>query len=99
MLFYGLLGVTWTFHMVWTLWMLPRDQPDLKEHGTFFSLVLIYLVNVLLLVGLFCLASDSPLSDVAGFAKEWIRWAITSADSVGRWIVAGVESLRASGMR
>ena len=48
--FYAVMGVTWTFHMVWTLWMIPRDQPDLKENGTFLSLVVIYLANLLVLV-------------------------------------------------
>ena len=32
----GLLGFTWTFHIIWTVWMIPKDQPDLKENGTFF---------------------------------------------------------------
>lgn len=44
-----LIGSSWAFHMFWTLWMIPRDQPDLKENDTFFSLVIIYLANVLLL--------------------------------------------------
>ena len=55
---YAIMGVTWTFHMIWTLWMIPRDQPDLRENGTFLSLVIIYLANLLLLVGLLCGASD-----------------------------------------
>lgn len=37
--FYAAMGLTWTFHMVWTLWMIPRDQPDLRENGIFLSLV------------------------------------------------------------
>jgi len=52
-----MIGVTWSFHLLWTLWIIPRDQPDLKENGTFFSLSLIYLSNVLLLSALVCLAS------------------------------------------
>lgn len=51
---YGVIGFTWTFHLTWTCWMIPRDQPDLKENGTFFSLVIIYLANVLLLAGMLC---------------------------------------------
>lgn len=97
LLYYGLLGVTWTFHMVWTLWMLPRDQPDLKEHGTFFSLVLIYLVNLLLLVGLLCLAADSPLADARSFVMEWIKWSATWFDGLWRWGVRIYDGLKASG--
>src|SRR5690606_403472 len=50
--FYAVVGLTWTFHMVWTLWMIPRDQPDLKENGTFLSLVVIFLANLLIVVAL-----------------------------------------------
>ena len=64
--FIAVMGVTWTFHMVWTLWMIPRDQPDLKENGTFLSLVVIYLANLLVLVGLLCVAAESPLQNYAG---------------------------------
>ena len=46
------MGATWSFHLFWTLWIIPRDQPDLKENGTFFSLALIYLANVVLLAGM-----------------------------------------------
>lgn len=86
LLFYGVLGVTWTFHMVWTLWMLPKDQPDLREHGTFFSLVLIYLVNLLLLVGLFCVASSHPWLDLKQFVLEWVKWATVSVHWVMQWV-------------
>ncbi len=54
---YALMGATWSFHLLWTLWIIPRDQPDLKENGTFFSLAVIYLANVILLSSLLCLAS------------------------------------------
>ena len=55
---FAMMGATWSFHLLWTLWIIPRDQPDLKENGTFFSLALIYLANVLLLSSLLCLASS-----------------------------------------
>lgn len=84
-LLYALMGLTWTFHMVWTLWMIPRDQPDLKENGTFLSLVVIYLANLLVLVGLLCLAARSPLADFMEFAREWFRHAATWGDVILRW--------------
>ena len=46
---YLLIGGSWAFHLLWTLWMIPRDQPDLKENGVFFSLVVIYLANIIVL--------------------------------------------------
>ena len=52
-----IIGSTWTFHLLFTCWMIPRDQPDLKENETFFSLMLIILANIVLLSGLLCFAS------------------------------------------
>jgi hypothetical protein len=84
---YAVMGLTWTFHMVWTLWMIPRDQPDLKENGTFLSLVVIYLANLLVLVALLCVAEGSPLSNCREFALEWLRHAATWGDMILRVIV------------
>lgn len=44
-----LLGLTWAFHLTFTIWMIPKGQSDLAAHGTFFSLVVIYLMNVVFL--------------------------------------------------
>lgn len=67
---YGLIGFFWAFHLVWTLWMIPRDQPDLRENGTFLSLMIIYLANIAVLVMLTCLAS--PDMGFRAFAAEWV---------------------------
>jgi hypothetical protein len=54
---YGLIGATWAFHFTFTCWMIPKKQTDLTDHGTFFSLVVIYLMNLLLLSAMLVLAS------------------------------------------
>jgi hypothetical protein len=95
--FYAVMGVTWTFHMVWTLWMLPRDQPDLRENGTLLSLVVIYFANLLVLVCLLCLADGSPLASAREFAMEWVRHAVTWVDMLWRLTVGLVADLRAIG--
>ncbi|MES2439368.1 MAG: hypothetical protein V4584_09890 [Verrucomicrobiota bacterium] len=94
---YAIMGVTWTFHMIWTLWMIPRDQPDLKENGTFLSLVVIYFANLLVLAGLLCLAEKSPLQNTREFALEWLRHAATWGDMFLRWGNQAIEELRAAG--
>ncbi|MCH7225413.1 hypothetical protein [Haloferula sp. A504] len=76
---YALLGFFWAFHLLWTLWMIPRDQPDLRENGTFLSLVIIYLANLLILVTLTCLAS--PDMSFRGFGVEWIHNARAGFDA------------------
>jgi hypothetical protein len=95
--FYGVMGLTWTFHMMWTLWMIPRDQPDLKENGTLLSLVIIYFANLLVLVGLLCVAEDAPLKNSRDFAMEWVRHAATWADLVWRWSITAISELKAAG--
>src|SRR6266550_4717952 len=56
-LLYATLGVTWAFHLTFTCWMIPKNQTDLSDHGTFFSLVFIYVMNLLLLSALLVIAS------------------------------------------
>jgi len=64
-----LLGGTWCFHLVWTLWMIPRDQPDLQEHGTLFSLMIILLANLIVLTGMACITS--PALEFSQFGYRW----------------------------
>ncbi len=95
--FYGVMGVTWTFHVAWTLWMIPRDQPDLKENGTFLSLVVIFFGNLLVLVGLLCLASGSPIDSFVMFGKEWIGHAAIGGDAVVKSVEQMISELRIYG--
>lgn len=69
--FFGILGFTWAFHVFWTLWMIPRDQPDLKENGFLFSVTLIYLLNIISLSAIVSMAS--PEVDILDFAYSWLN--------------------------
>ena len=68
---FGLLGLTWSFHISFTLWMIPKGQSDLTYHGTIFSVVVIYLMNVLLLLALLIIAA--PEVTLRAFARELLR--------------------------
>ena len=70
-LLYAAVGVTWAFHLSFTCWMIPKGQPDLTYCGTFFSLVLIYLLNLLLLAVLLIIAS--PGVTLRGFSVDLLR--------------------------
>jgi len=70
-LLYALVGVTWAFHLSFTCWMIPKNQTDLSDNGTIFSLVMIYLVNLLLLCVMLILAS--PQITFASFAVDLVR--------------------------
>lgn len=67
-LLYGLIGATWAFHFTFTCWMIPKNQSDLADQGTFFSLVVIYLINLVLLCAMLVLASSRV--SFAGFGAD-----------------------------
>ena len=61
--------------------MIPKGQTDLTYYGTFFSLVIIYLMNLAVLTVLLIVAS--PHVTWRGFGLEWLRHAHVFA----RWMV------------
>ncbi|NOX98932.1 MAG: hypothetical protein GXP30_04230 [Verrucomicrobia bacterium] len=63
------IGLTWTFHLTFTLWMINREQPDLQQNGILFSVALIALINILLISGFLVLAS--PHVTLEYFALTW----------------------------
>ena len=85
-LLYAVIGATWAFHLTFTCWMIPKNQTDLRDHGTFFSLVVIYLLNLTLLSVMLILASPhitfaSFGADLAKNTGSFSQWA---ADLSGR---------------
>ena len=58
-------------HLSFTCWMIPKGQPDLHYGGTFFSLVLIYVVNLALLAMLLVIAS--PQLTWLSFGSEFLQ--------------------------
>lgn len=80
-LLYAVIGVTWAFHFTFTCWMIPKNQTDLSDHGTFFSLVVIYLMNVLLLSAMLILAS--PQIGFASFGADLVM----NIGNFSAWVV------------
>jgi len=52
-------GMTWGFHVTFTVYMLSQRQPDVQENGRLFSYVIIYLAN-LFFVALWMIAIGQP---------------------------------------
>lgn len=48
--FYAGFGFWWSFHVYWTLWVIPREQPDLLENEVIFSFMIIMLANIVTLL-------------------------------------------------
>jgi hypothetical protein len=81
---YGLLGFTWAFHATFTLSMIPRGQTDLAYGGTFFSLTVIYLMNLLVLSLLLILAT--PYVSFRSFGRELLAHAAIFASEAIRFV-------------
>lgn len=84
---YAAIGVTWAFHISFTFWMIPKGQSDLTYYGTLFSLVVIYLMNLLVLTAL--LIAASPQVTLAAFCRAFLN----DAGSFSAWIWSGFASL------
>jgi hypothetical protein len=80
-LLYGAIGVTWAFHLTFTCWMMAKNQTDLTEHGTIFSVVMIYLMNLLLLSGMLIVAS--PPAGFTSFGSDLL----TNVADFSHWVV------------
>jgi hypothetical protein len=52
-------GLTWSFHITFTIHMLSQRQPDVQEHGRIFSYTVIYAMNVLV-IGIWMVLIGSP---------------------------------------
>lgn len=87
-LFQGAIGATWAFHMAFTVAMIVRGQPDLEYGGVFFSVVLIYLLNLALICVM--LVALSPVLDWSDFART-LLW---SAQEVSAEILRLIRELR-----
>lgn len=82
-LLYAVIGVTWAFHFSFTCWMIPKSQNDLTDQGTFFSLVLIYLMNLLLLSVMLIIASPQiGFADFGNEVVENVAWLLDQASMV-----------------
>lgn len=80
-LLYAIVGATWAFHFTFTCWMIGKNQTDLTDHGTFFSLVLIYLLNLLLLSVMLVLASKQIT--FASFGADFVA----NIGNFSHWLV------------
>jgi len=54
-----LLGMSWAFHLIMTVYALFKDQEEVRQTGVAFSLVLIVFLNVLLLGGFLSFTSPT----------------------------------------
>ncbi|HMP89323.1 MAG TPA: hypothetical protein PJ991_03930 [Kiritimatiellia bacterium] len=66
-LWFAIFGMTWSFHITFTIIMLTMRQPDIHEHGRLFSCVLIYCINVATATFLINFLTTQSLTGLASF--------------------------------
>ncbi len=86
--FYGGFGFWWAFHLYWTFWVIPREQPDMLENGLLFSMLIIMLMNIgVLLAILWGFGLITPEGYWADFVQSALRIGTTLQD-YGRWLIS-----------
>lgn len=69
--FYAGFGFWWSFHIYWTIWVIPREQPDMIENGLLLSMLIVIVMNILLLIIILCCFDViSPSGYLADFVSS-----------------------------
>ena len=89
-LFMGIVGLTWGFHVTFTVYMLSQHQPDVQMNGRLFSYVVIYLAN-LLVVSLWMIAIGEPT--FAGAAERLLMESVAVYEALWAALLAGWGSV------
>lgn len=88
--FYAGFGFWWAFHVYWTLWVIPREQPDLLENGVVLSFMIIMLTNIAaLLLMLRCFGVIS----LRGYAQDFVTCAkdiYTTYHDLAVWLLQSI---------
>jgi hypothetical protein len=82
------IGMTWAFHITFTIRFLAYNQPDVREHGRLFSYTLIYALNLISLTAALTAVSSWSFGEAAGnlidnlylignAAHTFYEWALT----------------------
>lgn len=81
----GCVGLTWSFHLTFTLTMLGSHQTDIVEHGRTFSYVFIYFMNVaglcLWVVAVGPAGMEDLEREIGGATRDALHWASRIAAS------------------
>ncbi len=81
-----IVGWSWFFHVTYTVKTIRLEQGDLVRNGEFFSIMLIFLTNILLLIGMFLMAAPGPDLTVGEVLGTWWHNAVETIAAL--WTVA-----------
>jgi hypothetical protein len=92
-LFLLLIGFALAFHLIFTFLLVTRSQPDLHYGGTFFSLMMIYMINLLLVTVLLLTTSSHWL--VGYYGDYLMKSAELFIEICGQLWIWGAEGVKA----
>ena len=85
--FFGGCGFLWSFHLYWTIWVIPREQPDVLENGISFSLLFVVIMNILILIGILRFFNLITLS---GYCQDFMTCARQLLDTI-TWLISVIQ--------
>lgn len=91
--FVALIGFTYAFHVVLTIYSLSHHQPDLQEGGVVFSLIFILTGNLIILLLLVCLICPAVLPWSQAF-HQTSQWVFSLAQIFWAWAAPYLSRLR-----
>ena len=96
-IFLVVIGCTLAFHLAFTFLLVTKSQPDLHYGGTFFSLTVIYLINLLIITGLLLGTSALGLWGLYGDCLwKSAELFIFLCGQLWVWGAEGIDALRAA---
>lgn len=92
-IFWFWIGLTWSFHVTFTLRFLAYNQPDVREHGRLFSYALIYALNLLSIGAALVAVSTWSFPEAAGnLLDNWLALA-AAAHTFYEWALTRLPDL------
>ncbi len=88
-------GLTWAFHILFTLETLTQRQPDVTLYGRVFSWAFIFLGNLVFVLLCLALLTSVTFADVGGKLVYCIisaySWVVHAAGATVNWIIGYVS--------
>ncbi len=85
----GLVGLTWGFHLTFTVSALLQHQSDIRDQGHLFAYAVIYLANVLGICLWVIIVSDATFDEAATLSRA-------AGETVWQWLLAAARAAQAA---
>ena len=81
------IGLTWSFHLTFTLRFLAYNQPDIREHGRLFSYALIYVLNLLSIGAAVIAVSTWSFAEACDNLIGNLQWLAAATHTFYEWLL------------